>query len=124
MREQDIRSRRFEFDEMRRKLRDLNDLKVQIEASLDRLPQNGLPGAYPGMRDGDEAGQRRETLEHSLQAISREIEETRALLDTSREEIERQENAYTGYDRIPVAVGSRRGRGQVEHIRIVRSQRS
>lgn len=121
MREQDMKSRRFEFDEIRRKLRDLTDLKVQIEASLDRLPQMGLPSVAVG---GGEADQRRETLERSLEAIGREIKETRDALDMSREEIERQEHVHSGYDRIPVAVGSRRGRGQVEHIRIVRSQRN
>lgn len=118
MRVQDMKTRRFEFDEMRRKLRDLTDLKAQIEASLDRLPQAGTSAA-----PADDAERRRETLRRSLQAIGREIEETRQLLDSSREELKRQETAHNGYDRIPVAVGSRRGRGQVEHIRIVRTQR-
>lgn len=120
MREQDIKSLRFEFDETRRKLRDLTDLKVQIEASLDRLPANvGASGAHAG----PEADQRRDTLQRSLEEIGREIDDTRRRLDVNREEIERQENVHNGYDRIPVAIGSRRGRGQVEHIRIVRNQR-
>lgn len=120
MREQDMKSLRFEFDGMRRKLRDLTDLRAQIEASLDRLPKGGPVG---GMHGGDDADRRRETLRRSLDEIGREIEDTRQLLDMSREEIARQENVHNGYDRIPVAVGSRRGRGQVEHIRIVRNQR-
>lgn len=120
MREQDMKSLRFEIDEMRRKLRDLTDLKVQIEASLDRLPPNGVAAVSHSSADPD---QRRDTLQRSLQEIGREIEDTKRLLDSNREEIERQESVHAGYDRIPVAIGSRRGRGQVEHIRIVRNQR-
>lgn len=120
MREHDMKSLRFEFDEMRRKLRDLSDLKAQIEASLDRLPAGGV-GPVP--RGGGNVDQRRDTLQRSLDEIGREIEDAKRVLDNNREEIERQENVHNGYDRIPVAIGSRRGRGQVEHIRIVRNQR-
>lgn len=120
MREQDMKSLRFEFDEMRRKLRDLTELKVQIEASLDRLPPSA---AMPASHGGIDADQRRVTLQRSLAEISREIDDTKQLLNSNREELERQEAVQYGYDRIPVAVGSRRGRGQVEHIRIVRNQR-
>ncbi len=120
-REHDLKSRRFEFDEIRRKLRDLNDLKRQLESSLDRLaaPESGTSVAV----GGGELEERRSTLQQSLSEISRQIDETKSAMESSREAIEHQELVHNGYNRIPVAVGSRRGRGQVEHIRIVRTQR-
>ena len=119
IRENEIRSRRFEVDEMRRKIRDLAELKAQLESSLDRLSDAGAGGRARGSSD-----ERRETLMRSLREIEREIRQTRDALNVSREQIEREESVHNGYDRIPVAIGSRRGRGQVEHIRIVRNQRS
>lgn len=121
IRENEIKSRRFEVDEMRRKIRDLAELKAQLESSLDRL-SDAAAGAGGRVRGAPD--ERRETLMRSLREIEREIRQTRDALNVSREQIEREESVHNGYDRIPVAIGSRRGRGQVEHIRIVRNQRS
>lgn len=119
VREHDIRERQFEFDEKRRKLRDLNDLRQHIEASLDRIA-SGPAGSHG---NGSSAEERRETLRKSLDDIDRQIGETGTALEAARSFLEESENARDGYDRVPVAVGKGRGRGQVEHIRIVRAQR-
>ncbi|MDH3229392.1 MAG: hypothetical protein OEN55_06340 [Alphaproteobacteria bacterium] len=66
---------------------------------------------------------RRETLGKSLEEIESQVKQTEAELDAGQQALDEQENAREGYDRVPVAVGSRRGRGQVEHIRIVRAHR-
>lgn len=125
IREHELRARRFELDEKRRKLRDLCELKRHLETSLERLSKVPVGGqAQGGLGDGAEsAEERRQTLLRSLEDISRKIGESESELDAGRESLERQELVHSGYDRVPVAVGSRRGRGQVEHIRIVRTQR-
>lgn len=119
VREHEIQARQFEFDEKRRKLRDLVDLRQHIEASLDRIA-SGPVGGYgnTGAAEG-----RSETLRRSLDDIERQIAETEAAMETARSFLEDSENVKYGYDRVPVAVGKGRGRGQVEHIRIVRAQR-
>ena len=119
VREHEIQARQFDFDEKRRKLRDLSDLKQHIEASLDRLV-SGPAGSYGNNGSIDE---RRETLRKSLADIDRQFDETQAALDSARSVLEDSEHVRDGYDRVPVVVGKGRGRGQVEHIRIVRSQR-
>lgn len=126
IRNSQMHSRQFEVDETRRKLRNLGELKRHIEASLERLgagaPAVGLPADNADAPNGD-GGDRRATLLRSLEEIKREWVETENKLTASQEEMEHQEMVRTGYDRIPVAVGSGRGRNQVEHIRIVRAQR-
>lgn len=119
VREHEIRERQFEFDEKRRKFRDLNDLRQHIEASLDRIA-SGPAGSYGDNRSAEE---RRETLRKSLDDIDRQISETETAMEAARSFLEESENVRDGYDRVPVAVGKGRGRGQVEHIRIVRAQR-
>jgi chromosome segregation ATPase len=119
VREHEIRERQFEFDEKRRKLRDLNDLRQHIEASLDRIA-SGPAGGYG---DNGSAEERRETLRKSLDDIDRQISESETALEAARSFLEESENVRDGYDRVPVVVGKGRGRGQVEHIRIVRAQR-
>ncbi len=116
IRDHEMKARRFEFDEARRKMRDLGELKRHLESSRDRLVGDS--------RDGESAEDRRLTLQASIDDIERQLVATRVTLDSSREAMESQELVRNGYDRIPVAVGSRRGRGQVEHIRIVRTHRS
>jgi hypothetical protein len=118
VREHEIRARQFEYDEQRRKLRDLNDLRGHIVSSLDRI---GSGPATNGERQPAE--QRRATLAKSLEDIDRQIEETQAEMDAARSFLEDSANVRDGYDRVPVAIGKGRGRGQVEHIRIVRAQR-
>jgi len=120
VREHEIQARQFEFDEKRRKLRDLVDLRQHIDASLNRIA-SGPAGNYG---DNGSAEDRRETLRKSLDDIERQIAETEAAMEAARSFLEDSENVRHGYDRVPVAVGKGRGRGQVEHIRIVRSQRS
>ena len=119
VREHEIRERQFEFDEKRRKLRDLNDLRQHIEASLDRIAA-GPAGSYGDNRPVEE---RRETLRKSLDDIDRQISETETATEAARSILKESENVRDGYDRVPVAIGKGRGRGQVEHIRIVRAQR-
>lgn len=119
VREHEIRERQFEFDEKRRKLRDLNDLRQHIEASLDRIAA-GPAGSYGDSRPVEE---RRETLRKSLDDIDRQISETETATEAARSFLKESENVRDGYDRVPVAIGKGRGRGQVEHIRIVRAQR-
>lgn len=117
IRDSQINSRKFELDETRRKLNELANLKRHIEASMERLVAPPGGGAANGGED------RRKTLLRSLEEIDRKIGETEAEVSSGQEDLERHEMVRDGYDRIPVAVGSSRGRSQVEHIRIVRSQR-
>ena len=119
VREHEIRERKFEFEEKRRKLRDLNDLRQHIEASLDRI-SSGPAGSYGDNRPVEE---RRETLRKSLDDIDRQISETETAMEAARSFLKESENVRDGYDRVPVVVGKGRGRGQIEHIRIVRAQR-
>ncbi len=124
IRDSQLNSRRFELDETKRKLRDLADLKRHIDTSLERLDAAGDTATQGnGMAADGNAGDRRETLSRSLDEIDRKISETETELLADQEDLDRHELARNGYDRIPVAVGSGRGRGQVEHIRIVRTQR-
>jgi len=120
VREHEIQARQFEFDEKRRKLRDLVDLKQHIDSSLDRIA-SGPAGNYG---DNGSAEDRRETLRKSLDDIERQIAETETAMEAARSFLEDSENVRYGYDRVPVAIGKGRGRGQVEHIRIVRGQRT
>lgn len=125
-RDSQMGSRRFELDETRRKLRDLGELKRHIESSLERLGGSApaIGAAAPGNSAANGSGdERRATLMRSLDEINRNLAETEKELTTGQDELEHQEMVQNGYDRIPVAVGNRRGRNQVEHIRIVRSQR-
>lgn len=118
VREHEIRARQFEYDEKCRKLRDLNDLRAHIESTLDRI------GSGPATNgDRRPAEQRRATLQKSLEDIDRQIEETQSEMDAARSFLEDSANVRDGYDRVPVAIGKGRGRGQVEHVRIVRAQR-
>ena len=119
VREHEIKARQFELEEKRRKLRDLIDLKQHIEASCDRIV-SGSAGSYG---ENGSAEERRETLRNSLTDIDRQIGETQTAMEAARSFLEESENVRDGYDRVPVAIGKGRGRGQVEHIRIVRSQR-
>jgi len=119
VREHEIQARQFEFDEKRRKLRDLHDLKQHIEASLDRIV-SGPAGSYGKNGSADE---RRATLQKSLADIDRQIGESQIAMEAARSFLEDSEHVRDGYDRVPMAVGKGRGRGQVEHIRIVRAQR-
>lgn len=119
VREHTIRARQFEYEEMSRKVRDLNDLKHHIEMSLDRIAA-GQGGGYGSSGSGEE---RRETLKKSLEDINRQLDETKEAMEAARALLEESENVRDGYNRVPVAVGKGRGRGQVEHIRIVRAQR-
>jgi chromosome segregation ATPase len=119
VREHKIRARQFEFEEMSRKLQDLNDLKQHIEMSLDRIA-SGQGGGYGSNGSYDE---RRKTLMESLEDINRQVDETEEAMESARALLEESENVRDSYNRVPVAVGKGRGRGQVEHIRIVRSQR-
>lgn len=119
VREQELKAHRFKIDEKQRKLRDLNELKRHIHATLDRLSASEAGGA-----GGETAAERRETLRKSLDEIERQLKQTDTELVASQQILDEQESVRDGYDRVPVAVGSRRGRGQVEHIRIVRTQRN
>ena len=116
VREHEIQARQFEYNEKRRKLRDLKDLRQHIESSLGRLASN------PAGANGS-AESRRATLQASLDDIDRQIHETETAMQAARTFLEESENVRDGYDRVPVAIGKSRGRGQVEHIRIVRAQR-
>ncbi len=119
VREHEIQARQFELEEKRRKLRDLNDLRHHMESSLDRIVA-GPAGSYG---DNGSAEERRETLRASLTDINRQIGETQTAMEAARSFLEDSENVRDGYDRVPVVIGKGRGRGQVEHIRIVRAQR-
>lgn len=122
VRENVLQTHRFKIDEKQRKLQDLSELKQHILATLDRLSINQANGA--GIPASDEAAtERRETLRKSLEEIQSQVEQTETELESSRKVLDEQENVRDGYDRIPVAVGSQRGRGQIEHIRIVRTHR-
>jgi len=116
VREHEIQARQFEYDEKRRKLRDLNDLRVHLASSVDRIA-SGFAGGNASVED------RRVTLQKSLDDIDRQIQETETAMLAARAFLKESENVRDGYDRVPVAVGKGRGRGQVEHIRIVRAQR-
>ena len=119
VREREIQARKFEYSEKRRKLRDLNELRHHIESSLDRLAASPL-----GNHGANVAGEtRRATLQVSLDDIDRQIRETEIAMEAARDFLAESENVRDGYDRVPVAIGKGRGRGQVEHIRIVRAQR-
>lgn len=123
IREHELKARRFELDEKRRKLRDLCELKRHLESSLERLSRVPVGGQRQAGEGEGSATERRQTLLRSLEDISRQIGDSETDLDADRESLERQEMVHNGYDRVPVAIGSRRGRGQVEHIRIVRNHR-
>lgn len=123
IREHELKARRFELDEKRRKLRDLCELKRHLESSLERLSRVPVGGQRQAGDGEGSATERRQTLLRSLEDISRQIGDSETDLDADRESLERQEMVHNGYDRVPVAIGSRRGRGQVEHIRIVRNHR-
>lgn len=123
IRDQELKARRFELDEKRRRLRDLCELKRHLESSLERLARTPVGGGHSDGKGGESPEERRQTLLRSLEDISRQIGDSEQELDAGRESLEHQELVHNGYDRVPVAVGSRRGRGQVEHIRIVRNQR-
>lgn len=119
VRKHQIRARQFEFEEMTRKVRDLKDLKQHIESSLDRIA-SGNGSGYGSNGSGDE---RQLTLIKSLEEINLQLDETEEALAEARALLEESENVRDGYSRVPVAVGKGRGRGQVEHVRIVRAQR-
>lgn len=119
VREHEIRARQFEYEEMCRKVRDLTDLKQHIESSLDRIASGQWVG-YGGNGSGED---RRETLMKSLEDINRQLDETEEAMESARALLEESEHVRDGYSRVPVAVGKGRGRGQVEHVRIVRAQR-
>lgn len=119
VREHEIQARQFEYDEKRRKIRNLNDLREHIESSLLRIA-SGSAGGYGGNGSADE---RRATLRTSLDDIDGQIEEAQIALEAAHVFLQESENARDGYDRVPVAIGKGRGRRQVEHIRIVRAQR-
>lgn len=122
VRDHELRAHRFKIDEKRQKLKDLGELKRHIHATLDRMARTDSGDA--GLQDGKSIVlERRDVLCRSLEEIEREFRLTEAELAASEQAFNEQENARDGYDRVPVAVGSRRGRGQVEHIRIVRAQR-
>lgn len=119
VREHEIQARQFEYDEKRRKIRNLTDLREHIESSLIRIA-SGTAGGYGANGSADE---RRATLRTSLDDIDGQIEETQIALEAAHSFLQDSENARDGYDRVPVAVGKGRGRRRVEHIRIVRAQR-
>ncbi len=119
VREREIQARKFEYSEKRRKLRDLTELRQHIESSLDRLASSPL-GNHGANGPGET---RRATLQISLDDIDRQIRETEIAMEAARAFLAESENVRDGYDRVPVAIGKGRGRGQVEHIRIVRAQR-
>lgn len=122
VRDHELKAHRFKIDEQRQKLRDLGELRRHIHATLDRMARD----QSNDLRNGDAASaasERREVLCKSLEEIENQVKQTEADLAASQQALDEQENARDGYDRVPVAVGSRRGRGQVEHIRIVRAQR-
>ena len=122
VRESALQAHRFKIDEKQRKLQDLNELKQHIHATMDRLARTDADGG--GIAGSDRVlAERQETLRKSLAEIESQLKETKTDLDASQKILDDQENVRDGYDRIPVAVGSQRGRGQVEHIRIVRNQR-
>lgn len=122
VRKHELTAHRFKIDEHRQKLRDLGELRRHIHATLDRMAQDD--GSDRGNRDAASITDgRREILCKSLEEIDKQVQQTEAELAASQQALDEQENAREGYDRVPVAVGSRRGRGQVEHIRIVRAQR-
>lgn len=119
VREHELKAHRFKIDEKRQKLQDLGELRQHIHATLDRMSNS----EGSGLGAADAVSGRRETLSKSLEEIERQVTQTEAELEASQQALDEQENAREGYDRVPVAVGSRRGRGQVEHIRIVRAHR-
>lgn len=119
VREHEIQARQFEYHEKRRKLQDLNDLREHLGSSLDRI----VSGPAVGYGDKGSAEDRLATLRKSLDDIDRQIKETETAMIAARAFLEESENVRDGYDRVPVAIGKGRGRGQVEHIRIVRAQR-
>lgn len=122
VREHELKAHRFKIDETRQKLQDLNELKRHLHATLDRMSKD--EGTVSDAGDGASAvTRRRDTLCKSLEEIDRQVKRTEAELAANQQAFDEQEHAREGYDRVPVAVGSRRGRGQVEHIRIVRTQR-
>ena len=122
VRDHELKAHRFKIDEKRQKLKDLGELRQHIHATLDRMSNNENSGH--GTADAISAiSGRRETLCKSLEEIESQFKQTQAELEASQQAFDEQENAREGYDRVPVAVGSRGGRGQVEHIRIVRAQR-
>jgi len=122
VRDHELKAHKFKIDEKRQKLRDLGELRRHIHATLDRMARD----ESSDLRNRDAASaapERREVLCRSLEEIENQVKQTEADLAASQQALDEQENAREGYDRVPVAVGSRRGRGQVEHIRIVRAQR-
>lgn len=119
VREQEIRTRRFEFDENSRKLHDLMGLRAHIQSSLDRIAAGPAAAHF----DGSSVQDRRAKLQESLEDIDKQISETEAAMEDARVFLEESESVRGGYDRVPVAIGKGRGRGQVEHIRIVKAQR-
>lgn len=122
VREHELKAHKFKIDELRQKLTDLGELKRHIHATLDRMAKD--EGVVRGGVDGPSAtSQRRDVLCKSLEEIEDRVRQTESELAASQQALDEQQNAREGYDRVPVAVGSRRGRGQVEHIRIVRAQR-
>ena len=122
VREHELNAHRFKIDEQRQKLKDLAELRRHIHATLDRMAKDD--GRDRGGPDAASATSgRREVLCKSLEEIDSQVKQTETELATSQQALDEQENAREGYDRVPVAVGSRRGRGQVEHIRIVRAHR-
>ena len=122
VRDHELQAHRFKIDEKRQKLRDLNELKQHIHATLDRMSTSESNSLAPGDVSSAMSG-RRQTLSKSLEEIESQVKQTEADLAASQQAFDEHENAREGYDRVPVAVGSRRGRGQVEHIRIVRTHR-
>lgn len=123
IREHELNANRLKVDEKQRKLQDLSELKRHIQASLDRLESAPAPG--PGSTGGAaDTESRLKTLRRSLEEIAVKVNQTEVELAASQQQLDEQEHVREGFDRVPVAVGSRRGRGQVEHVRIVRTQRS
>lgn len=117
VRDSELKAHRFKVEEKRQKLQDLDELRQHIHATLDRMSRNEEPSRR------DEQASRRETLCKSLEEIDRQATRTQTELHAIQQTLDDHTNARDVYDRVPVAIGSRRGRGQVEHVRIVRTQR-
>ncbi len=115
-----IKIHAFELDEKRRALKDIEEVRVQIELSLARLAQE-LSDEQVAARQSTEGGyayggfaraviQRRTALREQLESVTRQVEDARDAVARSFETLKKYEITKENRDSAAAAEAGRRDR--------------
>lgn len=115
-----IKVHTFELDEKRRALKQVEEFRDQIEASLDQLARqlseeqdsarHSETGAYAYGGFAQSVIQRREALRESLTSVTRQVEEARDAVAKAFETLKKYEITKAGRDSAALAEARRRER--------------